>query len=380
MNFEYSESQKLFFKSAHSFGKQEIEPFAIKWENDQEIPKDLLLKAGELGFAAMYVSEDLGGSGMSRLDAAIVFEALAQSCPSVASFISIHNMCAWMIAKFASNELKEKVLPDLCCFKKVCSYCLTEPGSGSDAAALKTAVKKTNKGYSLTGEKSFISGGGYSDYYIVLGRTGNQGPEGISAILVEDGSEGLSFGKNEEKMGWKAQPTRSVILNKCISPFENLMGHEGKGFSYAMAGLDGGRINIAASALGGAQSAFEIAKKYSKERFAFNKPISSFQSIQFKLADLELKLESARTFLHKAAWKLDQKDNESTKFCALAKRFVTDNAFEVSNSSLQILGGYGYLTEYKVEKIVRDLRVHQILEGTNEIMQLIVARHILSEA
>ena len=379
MNFECTESQKLLFESAYSFGKNEIDPFALEWENEQIIPKALLEKAGELGFAAMYVPEELRGSGMSRLEAAIVFEALAQSCPSVASFISIHNMCAWMIAEFGSAELKAKVLPDLCTFKKICSYCLTEPGSGSDAGALKTTARRNNNGYLLSGEKSFISGGGYSDYYIVMSRTGELGPNGISAILVEDGSTGLSFGKNEDKMGWKAQPTRSVILDNCFSPSLNLIGEEGKGFSYAMAGLDGGRINIAAAALGGAQEAFEIAKKYSMERMAFSKPISSFQSIQFKLADLEIKLESARTFLYKAAWKLDKKDKDSNKFCALAKKLVTDNAFEVSNSALQILGGYGYLTEYKIEKIVRDLRVHQILEGTNEIMQLIIARHILSK-
>ncbi len=379
MNFECTESQKLIFESAYNFGKNEIDPFSLEWENEQIIPKSLLEKAGELGFAAMYVPEELGGSGMLRIEAAMVFEALAQSCPSVASFISIHNMCVWMIAEFGSSELKAKVLPDLCSFKKICSYCLTEPGSGSDAAALKTNARRNNGGYVLSGEKSFISGGGYSDYYIVMSRTGELGATGISAILVEDGSKGLSFGKNEDKMGWKAQPTRSVILDNCFSPSLNLVGDEGKGFSYAMAGLDGGRINIAAAALGGAQEAFEIAKKYSMERMAFSKPISSFQSVQFKLADLEIKLESARTLLYKAAWKLDKKDTDSTKFCALAKKFVTDNAFEVSNSALQILGGYGYLTEYKIEKIVRDLRVHQILEGTNEIMQLIIARHILSE-
>jgi len=379
VNFECTESQKLIFESAYNFGKNEIDPFSLEWENEQIIPKSLLEKAGELGFAAMYVPEELGGSGMLRIEAAMVFEALAQSCPSVASFISIHNMCVWMIAEFGSSELKAKVLPDLCSFKKICSYCLTEPGSGSDAAALKTNARRNNGGYVLSGEKSFISGGGYSDYYIVMSRTGELGATGISAILVEDGSKGLSFGKNEDKMGWKAQPTRSVILDNCFSPSLNLVGDEGKGFSYAMAGLDGGRINIAAAALGGAQEAFEIAKKYSMERMAFSKPISSFQSVQFKLADLEIKLESARTLLYKAAWKLDKKDTDSTKFCALAKKFVTDNAFEVSNSALQILGGYGYLTEYKIEKIVRDLRVHQILEGTNEIMQLIIARHILSE-
>ena len=379
MNFEFSESQKLFYELADNFGKEEIYPSALDWENKRTIPREVLEKAGNLGFAAMYIPEELGGSGMTRLDAAIVFEALAKSCPSVSSFISIHNMCVWMISQFASESLKDIILPGLCNFEKVCSYCLTEPTSGSDAAALKTVAKKNNEGFLLNGEKSFISGGGYSDYYIVMSRTGQEGPGGVSAILVENGQSGLSFGKNEEKMGWKAQPTRSVILEDCFCPAKNLIGEEGKGFSYAMAGLDGGRINIAAAALGGAQSAFDIAKKYSNERVAFEKPISSFQSIQFKLAEMEIKLEAARTLLYKAAWKLDTKSHDSSKFCAIAKKFVTDNAFEVSNSSLQILGGYGYLTDYRVEKIVRDLRVHQILEGTNEIMQVIIARHILEE-
>jgi alkylation response protein AidB-like acyl-CoA dehydrogenase len=325
------------------------------------------------------VSEESGGAGLSRLDATLVFEALAMSCPSVGSFLSIHNMVGGMIGKFGSAESKAKWLPDLVSLKKVFSYCLTEPGSGSDASALRTKAERTNEGYILNGTKAFISGGGYSDAYVVMVRTGEDGPKGISTVVVEDGSDGLSFGALEEKMGWRSQPTAQVQFDDCKVAAENLIGEEGRGFSYAMAGLDGGRLNISAGALGGAQMALTTALNYIGERKAFGKTIDQFQALQFKVADMEIELQAARVFLRQAAWKLDTGAPDASKHCAMAKRFVTDVAFNVANDALQLHGGYGYLADYGVEKIVRDLRVHQILEGTNEIMRLITARHLLAE-
>ena len=379
MHFALSEEQNILYNTAREFGEETIAPNAIEWEKKEEIPRELLKEAGTLGLGGMIVSEEDGGSGMSRLDGTLVFEALAMSCPSVSSFISIHNMSAWVISKRGHKALKDKFLRNIVSLDNVCSYCLTEPGSGSDAAALKTKATITNEGYSLNGSKSFISGGGFSDLYVVLCRTGDKTPNGISMILVEDGQNGLSFGKKEQKMGWKAQPTSIVQFDNCSIPAANLVGEEGAGFKYAMEGLDGGRLNIAAASLGGAQKAYEIAKAYSKERSAFGKPISRFQSIEFKLADMATQLEAARLFLRSAAWKLDNSKPDATVSVAMAKRLVTDVSFEVSNTALQILGGYGYLEEYGIEKIVRDLRVHQILEGTNEIMRVIIARAILSE-
>ena len=379
MHFALSEEQNILYNTTREFGEETIAPNAIEWEKKEEIPRELLKEAGTLGLGGMIVSEEDGGSGMSRLDGTLVFEALAMSCPSVSSFISIHNMSAWVISKRGHKALKDKFLRNIVSLDNVCSYCLTEPGSGSDAAALKTKATITNEGYSLNGSKSFISGGGFSDLYVVLCRTGDQTPKGISMILVEDGQNGLSFGKKEQKMGWKAQPTSIVQFDNCSIPAANLVGEEGAGFKYAMEGLDGGRLNIAAASLGGAQKAYEIAKAYSKERSAFGKPISRFQSIEFKLADMATQLEAARLFLRSAAWKLDNSKPDATVSVAMAKRLVTDVSFEVSNTALQILGGYGYLEEYGIEKIVRDLRVHQILEGTNEIMRVIIARAILSE-
>ena len=378
MDFAMTEEQEAIFDMARSFGEAEIAPNAAKWEAEGTIPKALWPQVAELGLAGIYVSEDYGGSGLSRLDATLVFEALAMSCPAVGSFLSIHNMCGGMIDKFGSEETKAKWLPDLCSMNKVFSYCLTEPGSGSDAAALKTRAAKTNDSYVLNGTKAFISGGGYSDAYIVMARTGEDGPKGISAMVVEDGTPGLSFGGLEQKMGWKAQPTAQVQFDDCAIPADNLIGDEGKGFTYAMAGLDGGRLNIAASALGGAQAALNATLQYMGERKAFGRSIDQFQALQFRLADLEVKLQSARTFLRQAAWKLDHKTPDATKFCAMAKLYVTDRAFEVANDCLQLHGGYGYLADYGIEKIVRDLRVHQILEGTNEIMRMIVARSLIS--
>ncbi|UZD92356.1 acyl-CoA dehydrogenase family protein [Cognatishimia activa] len=378
MDFALTEEQTLIFDMAKSFGEEHIAPFAQQWERDGTMPKDLWPKLAELGFGGLYVSEEFGGSGLSRLDATLVFEALAMACPAVGSFLSIHNMCGGMIDKFGSEELKQRVLPGLCSMEKVYSYCLTEPGSGSDAAALKTRAEKTNDGYVLNGTKAFISGGSYSDAYVVMCRSGEDGPKGISTVIVDDGTDGLSFGALEHKMGWKAQPTSQVQFDDCKVPLENLVGDEGRGFSYAMAGLDGGRLNISAGALGGAQQALDQTVQYMSERKAFGRSIDQFQALQFRLAEYETKLQAARIFLRQAAWKLDNKDFEATKFCAMAKLMVTDVAFEVANGCLQLHGGYGYLADYGVEKIVRDLRVHQILEGTNEIMRLIVARQLIA--
>ena len=379
MDFALSEEQQMIFDMAYDFGQAEIAPHAVAWEEAGTIPKDLWPRIAELGLGGIYVSEAHGGSGLSRLDATLVFEALAMACPAVGSFLSIHNMCGGMIDKFGSEESKTKWLPKLCAMETVFSYALTEPGSGSDASALRTKAIRTNEGYSLTGSKAFISGGGYSDAYLVMARTGEDGPKGISSMVVEAGSDGLSFGALEKKMGWKAQPTAQVQFDDCHIPADNLIGEEGRGFSYAMAGLDGGRLNISASALGGAQKALNIALNYMGERKAFGKSIDQFQALQFRVADMEIELQAARTFLRQAAWKLDTGAPDATKFCAMAKRFVTDTSFEVANGALQMLGGYGYLSDYGIEKIVRDLRVHQILEGTNEIMRLITARVLLTE-
>jgi len=377
MDFALSEEQSAIFEMAHAFGQEHIAPHARDWEAQGTIPKELWPKVAELGLAGIYVGEEHGGSGLTRLDATLVFEALAMACPSVGSFLSIHNMCGGMIDRFGSDETRAKWLPDLCGMRKVFSYCLTEPGSGSDAAALRTKAERTNEGYVLNGTKAFISGGGYSDAYVVMVRTGAEGPKGISTVVVEAGAEGLSFGAPEDKMGWRSQPTAQVQFDDCRVPHDNLIGEEGRGFVYAMAGLDGGRLNIAASALGGAQAALDRTLAYMGERRAFGRTIDQFQALQFKLAEMEVKLQTSRVFLRQAAWKLDQGAPDATKFCAMAKLHVTDAAFEVANDCLQLHGGYGYLADYGIEKIVRDLRVHQILEGTNEIMRLIVSRQML---
>ena len=377
MDFALTEEQSAIFDMAQAFGGEHIAPHARSWEADGTIPKDLWPKLAELGFGGLYVSEDRGGAGLSRLDATLVFEALSQSCASVAAFLSIHNMCARMIDAYGSDTLKARIIPKALTMETILSYCLTEPGSGSDAAALKTKATRTNEGYELTGTKAFISGGGYSDAYIVMARTGDDSPKGISAILIEDGAEGLTYGGLEEKMGWRSQPTRQVQMDACKAPAENLLGEEGHGFKYAMAGLDGGRLNIAACSLGAAQAALDQTLAYMKERKAFGKPIDQFQGLQFRLADMEIDLQSARTFLRQAAWKLDTGAPDATKFCAMAKKQVTEVGSRVADQCLQLHGGYGYLADYGIEKIVRDLRVHQILEGTNEIMRLITARHLI---
>ncbi len=379
MDFALTEEQISIFDMAQAFGQEHIAPFARQWENDGTIPKTLWPQVGELGFGGLYVSEETGGSDLSRLDATLVFEALSMACPSVAAFLSIHNMCAKMLDSFASDEMKARVMPGVVSLDTVLSYCLTEPGSGSDAAALKTRADKTNEGYTLNGNKAFISGGGYSDAYVCMVRSGEDGPKGISTVYVEDGTPGLSFGGLEDKMGWKSQPTAQVQFDDCKIPANNLVGEEGKGFTYAMKGLDGGRLNISACSLGAAQSALTLTLQYMSERHAFGKPIEQFQGLQFRLADMEIELQAARTFLRQAAWKLDQGAPDAPKFCAMAKKFVTETGSKVVDQCLQLHGGYGYLADYGIEKLVRDLRVHQILEGTNEIMRVIVARHLLAE-
>lgn len=378
MDFALSDEQQAIFDMARDFGAEKIAPHSEAWEAAGTIPRDLLEEAGTLGLGGIYVSEEAGGTGLGRLDAALIFEALGMADPSVAAFISIHNMCARMVDAYGSEELKEKYLPGLCALTTVASYCLTEPGAGSDAAALRTKAVRTNDGYALTGTKAFISGGGFSDIYLVMSRTGDDSPKGISCVILEDGTEGLSFGAQERKMGWKAQPTAQVQMDAAKAPADALLGEEGAGFKYAMAGLDGGRLNIAATALGGAQACLDKALTYMGERRAFGQSLDQFQALQFRLADMEIELQAARTFLRQAAWKLDRGDRDATKYCAMAKRFVTDTAFSVANEALQLHGGYGYLSDYGIEKIVRDLRVHQILEGTNEIMRVIVARHMLA--
>ncbi|MFT6105379.1 MAG: alkylation response protein AidB-like acyl-CoA dehydrogenase [Paracoccaceae bacterium] len=379
VDFGLSDEQNAIFEMAHAFGADVIAPNARQWETEGCIPKTLWPELGALGFAGLYVSEQSGGAGLSRLDATLVFEALSHSCASVAAFLSIHNMCARMIDSYGSDELKARLLPGALSMDTVLSYCLTEPGSGSDAAALKTRALRTNDGYALTGTKAFISGGGYSDAYIVMARTGDDGTKGISALIVEAEAEGLSFGGLEDKMGWRSQPTRAVQLDACKTPATNLLGDEGAGFRYAMAGLDGGRLNIAACSLGAAQSALDKTLAYMAQREAFGKPINQFQGLQFRLADMEIELQAARTFLRQAAWKLDTGAPDAPQFCAMAKKFVTETGSKVADQCLQLHGGYGYLADYGIEKIVRDLRVHQILEGTNEIMRVITARALLAK-
>ncbi|RAP43197.1 acyl-CoA dehydrogenase [Rhodovulum viride] len=377
MDFALSEEQTAIFDMACDFGADHIAPHARKWEAEGTIPKTLWPELGALGFGGLYVRDSSGGAGLTRLDATLVFEALSMACPAVAAFLSIHNMCAKMIDTFGSDEMRARVLPEALPLRTVLSYCLTEPGSGSDAAALKTRAVRSTDGWALTGTKAFISGGGYSDAYVVMARTGEAGPKGISAFLVEDGRPGLSFGGLEDKMGWRAQPTRQVQFDNCTIPAANLLGEEGKGFRYAMAGLDGGRLNIAACSLGAAQAALDATLAYMGDRQAFGQRLDRFQALQFRLADMEIELQAARIFLRQAAWKLDQGTPDATKFCAMAKAFVTETGSKVADACLQLHGGYGYLADYGIEKIVRDLRVHQILEGTNEIMRLIVARQLL---
>ena len=362
---------------ARNFADEEFAPNAIAWDEAKHFPVAEMRKAAALGMGGIYVAEDVGGSGLSRLDAALIFEALATGCPTVAAYMSIHNMVAWMIDAFGSDEQRRQWVPKLCSMEFLGSYCLTEPGAGSDAAALATRAVRDGDHYVLNGQKQFISGAGAGDLYVVMARTGDAGPSGISTLVVPGGAEGISFGAIERKMGWNAQPTRAVVFENVRVPVANRLGAEGDGFKIAMAGLDGGRVNIAACSLGGAQSAFEKAMAYMKDRKAFGKRLDEFQALQFRLADMATTLEASRTFLWRAAAALDAKEPNAIQLCAMAKRFVTDGCFEVANQALQLHGGYGYLAEYGIEKIVRDLRVHQILEGTNEIMRLIIARSLV---
>ena len=362
---------------ARSFADEQIAPHALRWDEDKHFPVDVMREAASLGMGGIYIRDDVGGSGLTRLDAAVIFEALATGCPTVSAFISIHNMSAWMIDHFGSDAQRRAWLPDLCSMASIASYCLTEPGAGSDAAALKTSARQDGDHYVLNGTKQFISGAGASDFYVVMVRTGGEGAAGISTLVVEAGTPGLSFGAIERKMGWNAQPTRAVIFEDCRVPVTNRLGPEGIGFRIAMAGLDGGRLNIGACSIGGAQAALDTALAHMHERKAFGRRLDEFQALQFRLADMATELEAARIFLYAAAASYDRVDPDATQRCAMAKRLATDTGFRVANDALQLLGGYGYLAEYGIEKIVRDLRVHQILEGTNEIMRVIIARGLI---
>jgi alkylation response protein AidB-like acyl-CoA dehydrogenase len=370
-----TEDQNLIAETAQSFAKEKLAPNAARWETEGLDRPTLAALAG-LGFGGIYCKEEHGGSALSRLDATIIFEELSRGCVSTASFLSIHNMTSWIVDSFGNDEQRRRFVPRMTAMEIIGSYCLTEPGSGSDAGSLRTTARRKSDRYILNGTKTFISGATFSDAYIVMARTGENGPSGVSCFLVEKGTPGLSFGKLERKMGWRAQPTAQVIFEDCEIPAENLIGQEGQGFRIAMMGLDGGRLNISACSLGGATEAFERALAYSRERKQFGKTIFEFQATQFKLADMAIELEAARVFLREAAQRLDAKAPDATKFCAMAKRFVTDIGFKIANDALQIHGGYGYLAEFEIERIVRDLRVHQILEGTNEIMRVIVAREL----
>jgi alkylation response protein AidB-like acyl-CoA dehydrogenase len=379
MDFSLTDDQRAIEDAARAFAADELAPNSARWDEEKHFPVDVLRKAAELGFAGLYVQEDVGGSGLSRLDASIVFEQLSYGDVATAAFISIHNMAAWMIDRFGSDELRRAYLPRLASMELIASYCLTEPGSGSDAAALKTSARKEGSEYVLNGSKAFISGAGYSDVYVVMARTGGPGPKGISAFVVEKGFPGLSFGAQERKMGWNAQPTAQVNFDDCRVPEANRIGQEGEGFRFAMAGLDGGRINIASCSLGGAGLALDTAREYLATRQQFGQPLKDFQGLQWRLADMATELEAARLMVRRAADALDRRDPKATQYCAMAKRFATDAGFEVANQALQLHGGYGYLRDYPLERIVRDLRVHQILEGTNEIMRVITARELLRQ-
>jgi len=380
MQFALTEDQIAVRDMAREFAAEKIAPFALKWDEDKHFPIDVMREAAALGMGGIYIRDDVGGSALTRFDAALIFEALATGCPTVSAFISIHNMASWMIDAYGSDTQRQKWLPRLCTMDLLASYALTEPGAGSDAAALGTRAVRDGDHYVLNGQKQFISGAGASDLYVAMVRTGDKGAGGISTLVIEGNTPGVSFGGNERKMGWNAQPTRAVIFENARVPVANRLGDEGIGFKIAMSGLDGGRLNIAACSLGGAQSALDKSLAYAKERRAFGQRLDEFQALQFRLADMATELEAARTFLWRAASALDRKDSDASMLCAMAKRFGTDAGFEIANQALQLHGGYGYLAEYGIEKIVRDLRVHQILEGTNEIMRVIVARKLIEGA
>jgi hypothetical protein len=376
MDFNLTDDQRAIEDAARAFAEAELAPHSARWDEEKHFPVDVLKKAAELGFAGLYVQEDVGGSALSRLDASIVFEQLSYGDVTTAAFISIHNMASWMIDRFGSDELRRKYLPKLTSMEMIASYCLTEPGSGSDAAAMKATARKDGADYVLNGSKAFISGAGSSDVYVVMARTGAEGAKGVSAFVVEKGWPGLSFGAQEKKMGWNAQPTAQVNLDDCRIPEANRIGEEGEGFKFAMAGLDGGRINIASCSLGGAGFALDTTKAYLESRKQFGQPLREFQGLQWRFADMATDLDAARLMVRRAAHALDEKNPKASQYCAMAKRFATDAGFEVANQALQLHGGYGYLKDFPLERIVRDLRVHQILEGTNEIMRVIIAREL----
>jgi alkylation response protein AidB-like acyl-CoA dehydrogenase len=377
MDFGLSEEQRAFQATARTFARDEMMPNARTWDEGEIFPVDALRKAAALGFGGIYVKEDVGGSALSRLDAALIFEELAQGCTSTAAYISIHNMAAWMIDAFGSAETRKKFLPKLCTMEHFASYCLTEPGAGSDAANLSSRARRDGDCYVLDGNKAFISGGGVSDIYVAMVRTGEGGPRGISCIVVEKGTPGLSFGAQEKKLGWKTQPTAMVIFENCRVPAVNRIGAEGQGFKIAMAGLDGGRLNIGACSIGGAQFCLDRTVDYMKERRQFGSRLADFQALQFRVADYATEIEAARLLLHRAAVAVGEGEPAATRLAAQAKRLATDTGFEVVNGCLQLHGGYGYLRDHPIERVLRDVRVHQILEGTNEIMRLIVSRAML---
>jgi alkylation response protein AidB-like acyl-CoA dehydrogenase len=379
MTFDLSEEQRAFQAAAQAFAAAEMAPHAAEWDEKGVFPVDALRKAATLGFAGIYVGEAHGGSALMRRDAAVIFEELAAACPSTAAYISIHNMACWMIDRFGDAAQRARFLPKLMSMDHFASYCLTEPGAGSDAAALATRAVRDGDNYVVNGAKAFISGGGSSDVYVCMVRTGGAGPDGISCLVVEKGTPGLSFGKREKKMGWNSQPTAAVLFEDCRVPAANRIGKEDQGFRIAMQGLDGGRHNIAACSLGGARACLEAARAHMLERRQFGQRLADFQALQFRLADMATELEAARLMVHRAAAKLDAGDADATVFCAMAKRFATDTGFQVANEALQLHGGYGYIRDYPIERIVRDLRVHQILEGTNEVMRVIIARHLLKD-
>lgn len=379
MTMPFSDEQVMIRDMARKFAEDRLLPNTAHWDETGHFPVDVMRDAAELGFAGIYLNEEHGGSGLTRKDAVLIFEQLSYGDVSTAAFISIHNMASWMIDTFGNDAQRGDWLPKLTPMDLIASYCLTEPGSGSDAAAMKTRAVRDGDTYVLNGSKQFISGAGTSDVYVVMARTSDDGARGVSTFIIPKDTPGMSFGANEKKMGWKSQPTRQVTFDNAVVPAENRIGQEGHGFKFAMAGLDGGRLNIAACSLGGAQRALDKAIEYAKERQQFGKPIAQNQAIAFKLADMETELQAARVMLYEAAERLDGKSPDATRWCAMAKRFVTDTAFKVANEALQIHGGYGYLADYGVEQIVRDLRVHQILEGTNEIMRVIVSRDMLKD-
>jgi len=379
MDFTLTDDQRAFQDMARAFAAEHLAPHAAEWDETGHFPVEKLREAAKLGFAGLYCTEEFGGTGLTRLDAAILFEELSAACPSTAAYISIHNMVAWMIDSFGNAEQKSRWLPPMFAMDILGSYCLTEPGSGSDAASLRTRAERDGDHYILNGSKAFISGAGATDLYLIMCRTGGPGPKGISAIVVEKGTPGLSFGKKEKKMGWNSQPTAQVILEDCRVPVANRLGEEGDGFKFAMKGLDGGRINIAACSLGGARACLDQAREYMNSRQQFGSKLSDFQALQFMFADMATELDASRLMVHRAADALDKGNPNATTWCAMAKRFATDYGFKVANDALQLHGGYGYIKEYPVERLVRDLRVHQILEGTNQVMRMIVARKLLGK-